>query len=207
VIALVLAIAGATLLTVAIRAQRSAPQPAASAAGKLIETPSSVQSKNANRYTPTTTTQPGLPASPPTEVSIPSIGVTSMLTSLGRNADGSVQVPTDFQLAGWYHGSVTPGRVGPTIILGHVDSTAGPGVFYRLGALRPGDRVTVHRQDGKNVIYRITGVREYSKDHFPTLEVYANTSIPTIRLITCGGVFDHATHHYLSNIVAFGQLA
>ncbi len=139
-------------------------------------------------------------------VSIPSIGVTSMLTSLGRNADGSVQVPTDFQVAGWYNGSVTPGQVGPTVILGHVDSTAGPGIFYRLGALHPGDTVTVHRQDGRNVTYRITGVRVYSKAHFPTLEVYANTSIPTIRLITCGGAFDSATHHYLSNIVAFGQL-
>ncbi len=54
--------------------------------------------------------------------------------------------------------------------------------------------------------FRITGVREYPKDHFPTIDVYGNTPIPTIRLVTCGGVFDHTTHHYLSNIVAFGQL-
>jgi sortase (surface protein transpeptidase) len=205
VIASVLAIAGATLLTVALRAQQSAPKPPASAAGALIETTSSTRPPTEARAS-STTTQPELPAWPPTLVTIPSIGVTSALTSLGRNADGSVEVPTDFQVAGWYNGSVTPGQAGPTIVLGHVDSTAGPGIFFRLGALRPGALVTLHRMDGKNVTYKITGVRQYPKDHFPTLEVYANTSIPTIRLITCGGAFDNATHHYLSNIVAFGQV-
>jgi sortase (surface protein transpeptidase) len=133
--------------------------------------------------------------------------VSSTLTSLGLNADGSVHVPDSFSIAGWFNGSVTPGQVGPTIILGHVDSTAGPGVFFRLGDLRPGDQVTLTRADGAIVTYRITGVRQYPKDHFPTLAVYGNTPVPTIRLITCGGAFDTATHHYLSNIVAFGQVA
>jgi len=133
--------------------------------------------------------------------------VTSDLTSLGLNADGSVEVPVSFQTAGWYRGSVTPGQVGPAVILGHIDSTAGPGVFYRLGALHPGDQVIVERLDGRELTYRITGVREYPKDHFPTIEVYGDTPIPTIRLITCGGAFDNATHHYLSNIIAFGQLS
>ncbi|MDQ1636444.1 MAG: hypothetical protein QOJ32_3253, partial [Frankiaceae bacterium] len=38
-----------------------------------------------------------------------------------------------------------------------------------------------------------------------TLTVYANTPVPTIRLITCGGQFDAATGHYKSNVIAYGQ--
>jgi LPXTG-site transpeptidase (sortase) family protein len=206
VIAIVVAITGATLLVVAVRSQRSVPRPPPAAAGRLIEPATTSSSTTSVRTAGSTTTPKGPPQSPPTNVSIPSIGVTSALTSQGLNADGSVHVPDSYSVAGWFNGSVTPGQIGPTVIIGHVDSTAGPGVFFRLGDLRPGDQVTVDRLDGTAFTYKITGVRQYAKDHFPTLDVYGNTPVPTIRLITCGGTFDSATHHYLSNIVAYGQL-
>jgi tricorn protease-like protein len=41
--------------------------------------------------------------------------------------------------------------------------------------------------------FTITGVREYTKTEFPTTEVYGNTPVPAIRLVTCGGAFDNAT--------------
>jgi Sortase domain len=211
-VACVLALSGALAVGVAVRAQRSAPQPSAAAAGSVISTTVPATKPRipgpATTAHPTTTAKPkakGLSASPPTAVSIPSIGVATSLIQLGRNADGSVAVPQSFHVAGWYTGSVTPGQIGPTIILGHVDSKAGPGIFFRLGALEPGDKVTVNRADGKAVTFVITGVRSYLKNEFPTLSVYADTPIPTLRLITCGGAFDRSTGHYLSNIIAFGQ--
>ncbi len=130
----------------------------------------------------------------------------SSIVELGQNADGTVEVPTSFHVAGWYKYGVAPGQDGPSVFLGHVDSMSGPGIFYRVGALRPGDDVLVRRRDGRSVTFVITGVRQYSKSAFPTIDVYANTTVPTIRLVTCGGQFDSATHHYLSNVVAFGQL-
>jgi LPXTG-site transpeptidase (sortase) family protein len=211
VIASALVVAGIATVAVAIHAQRKPPQPPASAAGRLYVTPSftTTTSTPVTRATtkPTTvTTRPGLPASPPIAVTIPSVGVRSFLIHLGLNADGTVQVPTSFDVAGWYENSVTPGQNGPTIILGHVDSTSGPGIFFRLGALKPGDQVSVNRADDRVVTYKITAVRSYFKQQFPTLDVYGNTPTPTIRLITCGGAFDRSTGHYVSNIVAYGQL-
>jgi hypothetical protein len=41
------------------------------------------------------------------------------------------------------------------------------------------------------------------KDRFPTQAVYGPTPDPELRLITCGGAFDYATGHYLSNIVVY----
>jgi len=54
-----------------------------------------------------------LPPSPPVRVEIPGIGVTSPLVRLGRNPDGTMQVPTDFQVAGWFAEGPEPGQLGP----------------------------------------------------------------------------------------------
>jgi Sortase domain len=78
-----------------------------------------------------------------------------------------------------------------------VDSDQGPGAFFRLGALRPGDRIYVTRADGTLAIFRVEAVDEYSKDSFPTEQVYGPVSYAGLRVITCGGSFDFQTHHYL----------
>ena len=41
------------------------------------------------------------------------------------------------------------------------------------------------------------------KDHFPTAEVYGPAPGRVLRLITCGGSFDHGAGHYRDNVIAF----
>ncbi len=153
---------------------------------------------------------PVLLPSTPVSLSIPAIGAKSALLTLGLNPDGTVQVPdlNDPQSkAGWYKNSPTPGSVGPAIILGHIDSKKyGPGVFYELGNLKPGDEVDVTRQDGSVAVFKIDGVKSYPKNAFPTLAVYGNIDHAGLRLITCGGTFDPSIGSYESNIVAFASL-
>ncbi len=84
--------------------------------------------------------------------------------------------------------------------------SAGPSVFFRLGDLEPGDLVDVTLADQQVAVFKITGVRLYPKDQFPTSAVYGNTDYAALRLITCGGSFDEQSHHYRSNIVAFAAL-
>ena len=150
--------------------------------------------------------QSAQPAQVPSPVSltIPLIGVKTQLVTLGLAADGSLQVPSSTSVAGWYTGSPRPGAVGSAIIVGHIDSLTGPGVFYRLPGLRRGDDVYVKRADGTTAEFRVTSVQTYLKDHFPTQTVYGPTPDAELRLITCGGAFDPATGHYLSNIVVYG---
>jgi LPXTG-site transpeptidase (sortase) family protein len=125
----------------------------------------------------------------------------SSLTALGVDAAGVLVPPGSVAVAGWFTGSAVPGEVGPTVIAGHVDSYEGPGIFYRLDTLRPGDLVAVGRSDGVTVRYRVTDVESVPKDAFPTRQVYGPTSGPELRLITCGGDFDHTARRYLSNVV------
>ncbi len=152
-----------------------------------------------------------LPASPPVSLSIPAIDVSSPLLALGLNADGSVQVPSlddPDSKAGWYRNSPAPGSLGPALILGHIDSKKyGPGVFYELGNLKPGQEIDVARQDGQVAVFRVDGVRSYPKAQFPTFEVYGNIDHAGLRLITCGGVFDPGKRSYENNIVVYASLA
>jgi sortase (surface protein transpeptidase) len=147
------------------------------------------------------------PVAAPVSLTIPLIGVTTKLIRLGLASDGSLQVPPTTSVAGWYTGSPRPGATGSAIIVGHIDSVSGPGVFFRLPELRKGDQVYIRRADGTLVKFLVTSVRQYLKDQFPTQAVYGPTPDAELRLITCGGAFDSATGHYLSNIVVYATEA
>ena len=125
------------------------------------------------------------------------------LITLGLAKGGAMQVPSSTTVAGWYTGSPRPGSIGSAIIVGHIDSETGPGVFYRLAELRSGDDVFIKRADGTTAEFRVTSIQTYLKDQFPTDKVYGPTPDAELRLITCGGAFDAATRHYLSNIVVY----
>jgi len=189
-----LIIGGAVTIGVAVLLQQHAPAPSAAAAGTIGK---------AGAKGPT------LRRSMPLSVTIPAIGVQSSLLRLGLNADGTLQVPsltTSADRAAWYRGSVTPGQIGTSLIEGHVDSYAGPAVFFRLGALKPGNSIDIRLSDGVTAVFKVTGVREYSKDKFPAKTVYGQTDYASLRLITCGGAFDSTTGHYLNAIVVFASL-
>jgi LPXTG-site transpeptidase (sortase) family protein len=141
--------------------------------------------------------------SEPVSITIPSIGVKASMIHLGLTKTGALQVPGSTTVAGWYTGSPRPGATGSAVIAGHIDSYKGPGVFYRLSSLKLGDKVYVRRADGTLAEFKVTVVKSYAKDKFPTEDVYGAVPDPELRLITCGGTFDSTTGHYLSNTVAY----
>jgi len=142
----------------------------------------------------------------PVRLWIPAIAVSTPLVLLGRLPDGSLEVPKDWDTAGWYDGGPRPGQPGPAVILGHVDSKSGPAVFYQLQALRPEDIVRVGLADGRKLAFSVQRVERYPKDKFPTEAVYFPTLNRELRLITCGGEFDYAAGSYRDNIVVYATL-
>ncbi len=89
-----------------------------------------------------------LPASKPTRLRIPELSIDASFETLSLEEDGTVGVPEAYTTVGWYDGSPTPGALGPSVILGHVDSLDGAAIFYSLGQLDAGDQFTVEREDG-----------------------------------------------------------
>ncbi|MGI8693881.1 MAG: class F sortase [Geodermatophilaceae bacterium] len=151
---------------------------------------------------------PDLPGTALTAVSVevPSIGVRSHLLPLAVDVTGVLVPPDPYDVAGWFTGGPVPGEIGPAIIAGHVDSRAGPGVFFRLEEMRPGQAIKVTRSDGSVSTFTVRQVQSYPKTDFPTEAVYGPTPGHELRLITCGGDFDRSRRSYLDNIVVYAVL-
>ncbi len=156
---------------------------------------------------PVTAGTAGEQAAAPTRVRLPAIGVRSSLVRLGVDEERVLVPPADFGRAGWFAAGPAPGETGPAVIAGHVDSTDGPAVFFRLGELAPGDEVLVDRADGTTARFRVRSVDRYPKDAFPTDQVYGPTPRAELRLITCGGEFDAGERSYRDNVVVTAVLA
>lgn len=133
----------------------------------------------------------------PEAVRIERIGVYSTLVPLGIAPDGTAEVPTDFDRAGWFTGG---GRSAATVLLGHVDSRSGPAVFHRLRELVAGDLVEVVRA-GSTARYVVERVEQVPKDAFPTFAVFGATPDDVLRLVTCAGGFDRGAGSYVDNLV------
>jgi sortase (surface protein transpeptidase) len=139
-------------------------------------------------------------------LTIPALSVATSLETLGLQADHQVMVPTTVHIAGWYIDGPAPGQMGSAVILGHVDSLRGPGIFFGLKTLKAGDVIRVALADGEVTRFVVTKVVEYPKATFPDQLVYGTHGTESLQLVTCGGAFDRATGHYLANIVVYSHL-
>ncbi|MGW3076995.1 class F sortase [Kitasatospora sp. NPDC001132] len=148
------------------------------------------------------------PASPPTRLLIPSVGVDAPVTGLGLNPDGTVEVPSADRgdEVGWYRNGPTPGETGPAVLIGHYDTVHGPAVFKQLPKLRPGELIRIRRADGGTVDFKVRTLLQAAKDDFPTAQVYGDTPAPALRLITCGGRIG-VDGHWTDNIIVLADPA
>jgi sortase (surface protein transpeptidase) len=136
-------------------------------------------------------------------LNIPAIGLTVSLSGLGLNPTGTVQVPTDYQQPGWFDLGPSPGQLGSSVILGHVDTFQGPAVFFHLPTLQVGDDVNVTLADGAVTTFQVRTLASYLKSQFPDALVYGTHGDSALQLVTCGGTCDSATGHYLSDVVVY----
>jgi hypothetical protein len=220
-LALAALVAGAVLVVGALVSQTRAPTPprsvgdidpssspsasasssAGSSAGAGVQPPASAGSG---------TGPAPLGASRPVRITIPAIGVRSVVNEIGLDGQGALAVPQPgphLNQAAWFRRSPAPGQPGPSIIEGHVDSESGPSVFYELGKVRPGNKIHVTRADGVETVFTVNAVRDFKKDRFPTTLVYGakDLSRPQLRVITCSD-FDRSIGHHVGNEVVFAHL-
>lgn len=204
-LAVVLGLGGASMINYAVEHQQAAPQPALAAADPQGPEPGAPAPPSAALPRATV-----LPAATPTSIDIPAINVSSPVNSVGLNPDNTMEVPHPgplYDQPAWYRYLPTPGEIGPSVIIGHVDSAkGGPSVFFKLGELEPGQRIEVARADGTTAAFEVDSVESFPKDSFPLRTVYGDTDHAALRLITCGGSFDKGTGNYRNNIVVFAHL-
>lgn len=191
--------------------------PAATTAPRRPSTPTSPSESGARArfippgggtlQAPTSAPKPVAAPSTPVRVQVPSIGVDgSHLQALHVLANGTLEPPTKFGVAGWFAEGTRPGAIGPAVIAGHVDSKTEPGIFLRLGSIKPGAKIIVTTKTGQKYRFTVTDVHQYPKNQFPASVVYGPTPLAMLRLITCAGDFDQHTGHYVDNLVVSSVL-
>jgi hypothetical protein len=176
--------------------------------GVLSAQPAPAPANQRPSTTPPPSGGPAMNRSEPTRLSIPVIGVNAPFTKLSIGSDGRLQPPpeNDVNLAGWYGDGPTPGERGSAIVAGHVDTKTGPAVFYLLSVLKAGQGVAITRADTSVAHFTIDSVEVFAKNDFPDQRVYGDTPDAELRIITCGGTFDHKKQDYKDNVVVFAHL-
>jgi hypothetical protein len=139
----------------------------------------------------------------PRKIVIAAIGVSARIVALGLTRDHTMQTPGSFAEAGWYLPGPEPGERGAAVVVGHVDSRRGPGVFYKVRRLRRGDIIKIVRAGGSVVRFRVEGLERWPKAEFPTRKVFRRTGLSALRLVTCSGAFDTSTGHYVDNTIVY----
>ena len=200
------ALAGAgALLLAGLRGRRRVVLPLVAALGAVTVPAQAAPPPARQAPPPVVVAEAARPAAAPLRVLVPSAGIDAALAGIGLDGDGSLVPPGDLATAGWFGQGPVPGEPGPAVLAGHVDSTGGPAVFFRLRDVRAGDPVLVTRADGSAVRFTVTRVARYAKTAFPTAEVYGPTPDAELRLITCGGDFDRAARSYRDNLVVYAS--
>lgn len=140
---------------------------------------------------------------PVREVRLPERDVRIPVVAVGVTGNGTMRVPEDVRIAGWYRFGPKPGDPhGSAVISGHVnDREQGPGAFGILTRVTEGEPVVVTMADGSSVRYRISARTLVDKGTAPMPDLFRRHGAPRLTLITCGGPLEPSTHNYRDNIV------
>jgi hypothetical protein len=144
----------------------------------------------------------GVRPAKPARISIPAAGVNAVIDPVKGTRTG-IQVPEVLR-AGWFDAGPRPGEPGRAIIIGHLDSGTGPGLFSRVPSLPPGTPIAITDGRGEVHRYNVVGVTQVEKAHFPTASVYGPSRRPVLVLITCGGPYQPG-FGYRDNILVYAR--
>ena len=132
---------------------------------------------------------------------------TGIRLAVGLHSDGSLVIPGDPRVVGWWTGGSMAGETsGSVVVAGHVDSASrGIGVLAALPALRP-DQVVKLTKGRRTARYRIVSARLVPQAQLSKAGgLFRTDGDARLVLITCGGSFDPVRHRYADNYVVVAR--
>jgi sortase (surface protein transpeptidase) len=149
-------------------------------------------------------TAPGLPM----RLTVPVIGINAKVEYVGVDKDNNMDVPKDAFNVAWFKPGTVPGNVGNAAIAGHLDYYGiKEAVFYRLNTLKPGDRIYMRDDKGRDRAFVVTRHMTCEYKSCPLTETFGPTDATRLNLITCAGTFNRAQQNYDKRTVIFSELA
>lgn len=143
----------------------------------------------------------------PVRLRIARISVDAPVGEYGIDREtGQMEVPDNLSEVGWYRFGPKPGEPGSAVLAAHVDLEGyGPGVFFDLDLLEPGDRIEIVYADDTKRLFEVEARATYPKDELPLDVIFSRDGPPALTLVTCGGAFNSAISSYDSNVVVYAR--
>lgn len=140
----------------------------------------------------------------PRYFSIPSLGIiNACIAEVGLRPDGSVDVPRNIYMIGWYNGSVLPGTKGTALLDAH-GGDLGNGIFRTLPRIQVGADINIEMGDGRLFTYKVVDTATRPLDGNNNADSYMSTALTSpqagtasLTLITCTGEWSQIRQTYL----------
>jgi hypothetical protein len=150
-------------------------------------------------------------ATHPLLLHIEDLGVLAPIERVGVLTDGSMEIPDDISVVGWYateHRRVSPGDPGTAVIAGHRDSrTQGLGALHDIARLEPGSSIDIVHADGLVSRWQVERTLIAPREELPADVLFAREGAPRLAVVTCGGTFDERTRSYSHNVIVLARMA
>jgi hypothetical protein len=184
--------------------QASAPRTLGAPATRSLRPVLAERGRAGVRSSPLEPLEGGVRPAPPDRIAIPTAHLDTVVEPVGTR-NGQIVVPGIGE-AGWYDGGARPGEPGRSVIIGHLDTRRGPGLFARLPTLERGARIEVTDRRGDVRAFTVVGSAQVEKTRFPTEQVYGGSGRPSLVLVTCGGPYSQDTG-YRDNVLVYARSA
>jgi LPXTG-site transpeptidase (sortase) family protein len=138
-------------------------------------------------------------------VQLPALGVEAPIVRVGIDSSQRMVVPTNARDIAWLDQGGIPGRTQNVVLAGHIAYSRAAGSFNRIRDLQPGDDVIL-RIDDKTLRYRVVWNCQFHRDTTLADRIMGYTTVPSVTLISCGGVFDTAARTHTDRITVRAEL-
>ncbi len=141
----------------------------------------------------------------PRFLSIEKIDVHARIRQVSEESKNVPTAPASIFDVGWYNGSPKPGEPGTIVLDGHVSGPTKRGVFYNIGNMQIGDKITLERGDGKVFSYTVSGKELYDNGQVDTDKLVKSSvpGKPGLNLITSSGRFNVRDNQFEQRMVIF----
>ncbi|MEI7579195.1 MAG: class F sortase [bacterium] len=145
-------------------------------------------------------------ANDPKSIKIDSVGIEGFLQKVGVDQNQQIAVPNNVYFAGWFVDTVRPGENGLSIIDGHLNGTSKGGIFRNLENSKKDDQFEVKMGDDSVKKFVVKDVLTVNNDQAVNVLFSQDPAIKSqLNLITCGGTYDKAAHHYDQRIIVIAE--
>ncbi|HYZ93442.1 MAG TPA: class F sortase [Actinomycetota bacterium] len=138
-------------------------------------------------------------------VRLPKLGVSAPIMKVGIDMNGEMVVPRNAHQVAWLDQGQFPGDTNNGVLAGHIRWNKVTGSFGNIQKLGPGDSVIVEL-DGKQWEFRVTWMCLFDFDTPLAEKIMGYTNVPSVTLISCGGVYSWTNHTHNKRVAVRAEL-